>query len=126
MPFACWAILIAGLLPVCTVALAKAQRCYDNHDPRTWLERQQGWRRRADFAQRNHFEAFPFFAAAVLVALMYKLDGARIDQLAAVFLAARIAYTVCYLFDWALLRSLFWFVGYGCIIALFVMTGGAA
>lgn len=69
MPIAFWCVLLAGILPLATVAIAKASGPgYDNHDPRSWLEQQSGRARRADMAHRNHFEAFPFFAAAVLAA----------------------------------------------------------
>ena len=62
-------LLVAALLPHLTVALAKVGRSsYDNARPRDWSERLQGWRRRADGAHRNHFEAFAPFAAAVLLA----------------------------------------------------------
>ena len=119
MAFAYWAILLAGIMPVLTVALAKAQRGYDNNNPRDWLARQAGWRQRADFAHRNHFEAFPFFAAAVLAALQMHAPIDRVNLLAGIFIAARVAYTVCYLLDWATLRSVAWFIAYGSILALF-------
>lgn len=119
MQIAYWAVLIAGIMPVATVGLAKLQRGYDNADPRTWLERQQGFRRRADFAHRNHFEAFPFFAAAVLIAMQMQAPQSHVDTLAMIFVAARIAYTAFYLADLAVMRSVAWFVAYGCVIALF-------
>lgn len=119
MQLAYWAILASGVMPVLTVAVAKAQRGYNNHDPRTWLESQQGYRRRADFAHRNHFEAFPFFAAAVLVALQLQVDGGKVDLLAAGFVLSRILYTVFYIADLALLRSCAWFAAYFCVLALF-------
>ena len=122
MHLAYWAVLVAGLMPVATIAIAKAQRSYNNSDPRTWLERQQGFRRRADFAHRNHFEAFPFFAAAVLIAQQVQAAQTSIDHLAMGFIAARLAYTACYLADLAVLRSLAWFVGHGCIVALFIIA----
>ncbi len=123
MQLAYWAVFAAGLLPLATVFVAKAQRNYNNADPRTWLEKQEGFRRRADFAHRNHFEAFPFFAAAVLIAQQVQVAQASIDQMALLFIAARIVYTGFYLADLALLRSLAWFVGHGAIAALFIMAG---
>ncbi len=70
-----------------TVAIAKAggRGGFDNHDPRGWLEKQSGRARRADLAHRNHFEAFPFFAAGVLIATHMSAPQARIDELAMVF-----------------------------------------
>ena len=122
MQLAYWAVLVAGIMPVATVAIAKMQRNYNNSDPRTWLERQEGFRRRADFAHRNHFEAFPFFAAAILIAPQCQAAQSSIDNLAIGFVVARLAYTAFYLADLAVLRSVAWFVAYGCIISLFVIS----
>ena len=48
MPIAFWCVLLAGILPVLTVAVAKGGgKSYDNHDPRARLEQQSG-RARAD------------------------------------------------------------------------------
>ena len=118
-----WCILIAGLLPMLTVAVAKyGKRDFDNSEPRAWLDRQTGLRRRADYAHRNHFEALPFFAAAVLVAQQTGAAQAWIDGLAMAFIAARLVYTALYLNDLPSLRSLSWTVGYACVIGLFVVS----
>jgi uncharacterized MAPEG superfamily protein len=58
MTLAYWCVLIAGMMPIATVVIAKFHRGYDNADPRAWLDKQQGMRRRADYAHRNHFETF--------------------------------------------------------------------
>ncbi|MGO4761032.1 MAPEG family protein [Cupriavidus sp. 2KB_3] len=123
MPIAFWCVLVAGLLPVLTVAIAKAggRGGFDNHDPRGWLEKQSGRARRADLAHRNHFEAFPFFAAGVLIATHMSAPQARIDELAMVFVVARILYTVCYLTDRATLRTLCWTIGFLTVIGLFLL-----
>ena len=107
-------------MPVLTVAVAKwGRRDFDNAEPRAWLDKQQGFRRRADYAHRNHFEAFPFFAAAVLIAEQLQADAWRIDSLAIGFIVARILYTVLYLTDKPSLRSIAWVAGYVCVLALF-------
>lgn len=119
-----WCILIAGVLPVATIAVAKwGRRDYDNKAPREWLEAQSGLRRRADYAHRNHFEAFPFFAAAVLAAQQMHAPVKAVDQLALLFIAARLVYTWCYLTNRATLRSIAWLVGYATIITLFFLAG---
>jgi uncharacterized MAPEG superfamily protein len=122
MTLAYWCILIAGVMPVVTVAIAKLQRGYDNHSPRDWLEKQQGVRRRADYAHRNHFEAFPFFAIAVIIAQQLNVSQALIDLLAGGFIAARIGYTFFYLADRPNLRSATFIVAYGCILGLFFLA----
>jgi len=111
---------IAALLPYLTVAAAKASRSrYDNAAPRAWAATLQGWRQRADWAHRNHFEAFPPFAAAVLLSGMTGAGQGGTDVLAAGFIAARVGYTAAYLLDRPALRSALWFAGVGCVIALF-------
>ena len=71
MTTAYWCVLIAGLLPYVATLTAKiGGEKFDNRDPREWLNRQSGHRQRANAAQLNSFEAFPLFAAAVVVAHM--------------------------------------------------------
>lgn len=116
-------LLMAGVLPVACAGIAKLGfKHYDNHNPRAWLARQTGFRARANAAQSNSFEAFPFFAAGVLLALLAGVDHANIDALSIAFIVARIAYIACYVADKATLRSIVWAIGYGCVIALFVLA----
>jgi uncharacterized MAPEG superfamily protein len=120
MSLAYWCVLIAGVLPVLTVSLAKwGVRDYDNAAPRAWMDKLSGHRRRADYAHRNHFEAFPFFAAAVLVAEQLHGAQAAINALALAFIVIRIVYTVLYLRNLPTLRSGAWLLGYLCVLALF-------
>lgn len=117
-----WCILIAGILPVVTVAIAKwGRRDFDNAEPRQWMEKQQGLRRRADSAHLNHFEAFPFFAAGVLVAQQLNADQDSINMLAVTFIAARIVYTLLYLTNRPTMRSISWVIGYIAVIGLFLL-----
>lgn len=121
MTLAFWCVLIAGLLPYAATLTAKVGgERFDNRNPREWLAAQDGFRRRANAAQLNGFEAFPFFAAGVLVAHVAGAAPTRIDVLAVVFVVARVAYMLCYLADLATLRSLAWFVGLGSVVALFI------
>ena len=121
MSLALWCVLIAGLLPVLTVIFAKWGRSdFDNGEPRAWMEKLSGRRRRADYAHRNHFEAFPFFAAAVIIAQQLHAPQATVNTLAAIFIVARIAYTGLYLVDRPTLRSIMWAVAYACVIGLFI------
>ncbi|MCX7266111.1 MAG: hypothetical protein EBR17_11095 [Betaproteobacteria bacterium] len=119
-------VLVAGLLPVVCAGIAKAGlKNYDNHNPREWLSHLTGYRARANAAQANSFEAFPFFAAAVLFANYAQVAQSRIDLYAGVFVLARVAYIACYLSDWASLRSLAWLVGLLCVLGLFSASLGA-
>ena len=118
-------VLIAGLLPyVGTMAAKWGFRRFDNNNPREWLAQQTGFRARGNAAQANSFEAFPFFAAGVIVATLAQVDAARIDLYAMVFVAARVGFIVCYLADKASLRSLCWLVGLLSVVGLFVAALG--
>lgn len=120
MTTAYWCVLVAGLLPYVATLTAKiGGDRFDNSNPRDWLGQQAGHRRRANAAQLNSFEAFPLFAAAVIVAHLANAPQARVDLLAVVFVVARLCYIGCYVADLSKLRSLSWFVGIGSVVAIF-------
>ena len=114
-------LLIAGLLPYAAICVAKARRDYDNRDPRGWLEKQTGFRRRAHHAHLNAFEAFPFFAAGVIVANLAQSSPGLTAALAAGFVASRILHLAFYLADQPTLRALAFTGGLVCAIGLFVI-----
>lgn len=121
MTTAYWCVLVAALMPYVATSIAKAGgERYSNRNPRAWLARQEGVRARANAAQQNGFEAFPFFAAAVIVAHLTQAPQDRIDALAVIFIVARVAYVICYVADWHLARSLVWTIGIVATITLFV------
>jgi len=122
MSVALWCVLIAGLLPYLATAIAKAGADYDNRDPRAWLARQQGYRRRAGAAAMNGFEALPLFVAAVLIAQLLHAPQSAANLLAIGFIVARGVHLACYLVDWSTLRSVAWFVALLCVIVLFVIS----
>jgi uncharacterized MAPEG superfamily protein len=122
MTIALWCILVAGLLPFVAVAIAKRSPDYDNADPRAWLDRRQGMAKRAVAAQHNSFEAFPFFAAAVLIAHLLAAPRLSSDLLALLFVFARVLYLLAYLGNRATLRSLCWALGLACVIGQFVIS----
>lgn len=116
-------VLIAGFLPIVCAGIAKwGARTYDNHDPRAWLAAQQGWRARANAAQQNSFEAFPLFAAGVVLALVQEVDPTDIAECGWFFVAMRIAYIYCYVVDRATPRSVVWALGYAAVVRLYVLA----
>ena len=126
MTVALWCILIAIFLPYLCTLVAKISGGYrlkDNHDPRDFLDSLEGLGRRAHAAQLNSFEITPAFAAAVLVAhLVGNAELVTVNVLSVLFITSRLLYIICYLADWATLRSLVWFVGMGLVIGLFVVS----
>ena len=84
IPVAC--VVVAGVMPLLGAASAKwGFKGFDNHNPRAWLAEQTGARARANAAQHNSFEAFPFFAVAVLLALHFQADAALLETLCLLF-----------------------------------------
>ena len=126
MNSAALAVMVAGLLPIVCAGIAKwGARDYDNRDPRAWLARQDGRRARANAAQSNSLEAFPFFAAAVVLALLAANDAAQVAQVAQwawLFVALRVLYIVCYVADRATLRSIVWLLGVVVVIRLYALA----
>ena len=123
MTIAFWCVLFAGLLPYVAVGIAKVGKRFDNHAPRDWLAKQDGYRKRAHAAHLNTFEAFPFFAAGVFIAHITIAPTNIINTIAVAFVVARVAYIWCYVSDRASLRSIAWIVGFGLTAALYVVAG---
>jgi len=121
MTVAYWCVLIAAVIPLVAIGIAKAGgERYNNRHPRVWLDKQQGYRARAAAAESNSFEAFPFFAAAVIIAHLTSAPQGRLDLLAIVFVVARMVYVVCYLVDWHWARSLVWTIGFVACVVIFL------
>ena len=116
-------LLVAAVMPLMGAAGAKwGFESYDNNNPRAWLSQQTGFRARANAAQANSFEAFPFFATGVLLALYTHVDSSCLNTICILFLVFRFAFLWAYLNDRASLRSAVWGLGYLCCISLFIAS----
>jgi uncharacterized MAPEG superfamily protein len=116
--YAC--LLFMGLFPYVAAGIAKKGfETFDNSMPRQWLAKQTGFRARANAAQANLFESLPLFFAAVIIASINNVPQTRIDLLALGFVAARIAFLICYLANWPTTRTIVWTIGLICVIAIF-------
>ena len=127
MTMAYWCVLVAACLPLVFTGIAKATGPgYDNRRPRAFTDTEvAGFRKRAYWAHLNSFEAFPPFAAAVIIASVVGAEGTAVDALALAFIAFRLAYGSFYMADWATARSLAWIAAFGCVIGLFVVAARA-
>lgn len=127
MTVAFWCVLIALFLPYLCTGIAKFSGgkfgLRQNHDPRAFLATLDGFAKRAHNAQLNSFEVTPAFAAAVIIAhLAGNAELVTINVLAVLFITSRLLYIICYVADWAALRSLVWFVGMALIVSFFVVS----
>lgn len=115
-------LLAAGLMPLLFTLTAKLSGPrFDNRDPRSWQARLSGLPQRAHAAHLNSFEAFPLFAAGVLLCLQQQVAVDAILPWAVAFVVLRLAFGVCYLLDWATLRSLVWLLALLCSIRLYLL-----
>lgn len=117
-----WMVLAAGILPYFAVVVSKWRRDYDNAAPRAGLERLGALQQRAYWVHLNGFEAFPLFAAAVIIAHLAKAPQQWLDGLALTFVLLRVVYTLFYIYDKPTLRSLAWTAGFLCVVGLFVIS----
>ena len=116
--YAC--VALAGLLPYLATAIAKlGAKDFNNGNPREWLEKQEGYRRRAHSAQQNGFESYPFFAAAVVVAVprILATNPVKVEtvaHLAFAYVVLRLLYLAIFLANKATLRSVVWLLSMLC------------
>ena len=124
MTIAYWCVLVAILLPYVWFGVLSSNLGpnRDNDQPREALVGLKGLASRALGAHLNAFEAFGGFAAGVFVAELAHAPQGRIDLLAMIFVAARIAHGALYLAGAGAIRSLMFFVGLICTIGFFVIA----
>ncbi len=115
--FGCVALYLLTIAPVKWIGF----RDYDNSKPRNPAFYQDAIRARALGAHQNGIEAFPFFAAAVLLAEFRAAPQNLINELAVLFLIVRIAYVFTYLGNRPRLRSILWNIGFVINIAIFFL-----
>ena len=123
MTIAYWCVLAAGLMPFLFTLVAKLRgQRYDNRTPREWQARLEGMPARAHAAHLNAFEAFPLFAAAVIIAHLRQVPQDTLDALAVAFIVLRLVYGFVYIGGHARTRSAVWALAFLCVIALFVLA----
>ena len=119
-----WCLFFSAVLiflakaPVAKAMAEEGGGRYDNHHPRAQQARLTGFGARALAAHQNSFEAFPLFAAGVLVAHVTQTQGSLIDTLAVLFVVSRVLYLLLYWADMAWQRSVVWVTGLACSLLL--------
>ncbi|MEQ1367721.1 MAPEG family protein [Acinetobacter schindleri] len=117
-------ILAACLLPYVFTMIAKKAggfKAKDNQNPRDFLEQSTGVAKRAHAVQQNSFESLPLFIAAVLMAEYLVMPQSLIMTFGIGYLIFRVLYGICYLANWATLRSIIWLLSMLCPIALLLL-----
>jgi uncharacterized MAPEG superfamily protein len=116
-------MLAAVLIPLATVAVVKGSNAgeFDNAYPRDPNFYKSGSRQRAYGAHLNGLEAFPFFAAAVLLAEFRLAPQHIIDMLAVGYIVLRLIYVMFYLANQPMLRTIAWNLAFAANIGIFVL-----
>ncbi len=118
-------ILIACLLPYVFAVIAKMAggfRAQDNQNPREFLSKTKGLAARAHAVQQNSFEGLPLFIAAILIAEYMVLPQSIVMTFGIAYVMLRIIYGLCYLANWATLRSIVWFMALSCPVLLLLLV----
>ena len=108
--------------PFLVVAYARLQIGYDLSAPRAMFDRLPAYAQRASWAHQNSFETFVVFAAAALMADATGVDSAAAARAAIAFVIARLLFSVFYILDLPLSRSLMFAIGSFCTATLFVLS----
>src|SRR5450755_4276074 len=121
MTVAEWCVFAVVALYLFTIVPVKwiGARQYDNALPRDPAFYQDAIRARALGAHQNGIEAFPFFAAAVLLAEFRSAPQNLVNELSVLFLIVRIAYVLTYIGNRPSLRSILWALGFLITVAIF-------
>lgn len=93
----------------------------DNNHPRPQAATLTGWRLRSKSAHYNALEAFPGFAAAVLIAHVAGGDPTWLDRLAVAYVALRVLYIGLYVGNLATARSVVWTLALATNAAIFLL-----
>lgn len=123
MTVAEWCVFAVVMLYLLSIAPIKwlGFRRFDNSRPRDPAFYQDPIAARSLGAHQNGIEAFPFFAAAILLAEFRACPQGLVDELAVLFVIVRIAYVFTYLGNRPTLRSILWSLGFAINIAIFFM-----
>ena len=103
--------VILTYAPFLIVAWGRLQAGYDQSSPRAMFEQLPDYAKRATWAHQNSFEALTIYGLAALMAYAtgVESDWARIAAIA--FLVARLLYSVFYIINVPLGRSLMFAIG---------------
>ena len=111
------AILI--YLPYLIVGLGRFQVGYDMGAPRSLFDKLPDYAQRATWAHQNSFESFALYAPAALMAFFVGLSAELVLTSAVMYLISRVTYSLFYILNVPILRSLSWAISMSSIFSLF-------
>lgn len=103
--------VILTYAPFLAVGFARFQLGYDQSAPRAMFDQLPDYAKRATWAHQNCFEALTIYTAAALMAYVTGVEYHWALWAAISFLVSRLFYSIFYILDIPLLRSLMFAVG---------------
>ena len=116
----CAAALI--YFPYLVVVIGRFQAGYDPGAPRANFDKLSDSAKRATWAHQNSFETFITFAAAALMAYVTKQDSVYAANLAIAFVVSRFLFSIFYIINFPIGRSLMFGVGTFATASLMIMS----
>ena len=103
--------VILAYLPFLAVVWSRLQTGYDQSAPRAMFDKLPPYAQRATWAHQNSFEALTIYGLAALMAYATGVDSDWARNAAIAFTVARLFYSVFYIANIPLLRSLMFGIG---------------
>ena len=125
MTIAEWCLFASVMTYLLTLAPAKliTPRTFDNSRPRDPDFYADPRRARLQGAHQNGMEAFPFFAAAVLLAEYRGAPQTIVDWLAVAFVVTRLLYVFAYVGNRPTVRTMLWNAAFAFNAGIFFLAG---
>jgi uncharacterized MAPEG superfamily protein len=111
--------------PYLWVAYGRFTVGYDVSAPRAMFDKLPAYAQRATWAHQNSFEALTIYSVAALTAYVTKVDSPLAIAAAIAFSIARFLFSLFYILDIPLGRSLMFGIGSACSITLFILSLGS-
>ncbi|MEM9947708.1 MAG: MAPEG family protein [Cyanobacteria bacterium P01_D01_bin.36] len=124
----CSIVVAAALIyfPYLAVAVGRFQVGYEMGAPRGMFDKLPEYAQRATWAHENSWESFALYAPAALMGFVSNLPAEQVVGSAVIYLAARVSYSLFYILNVPILRSLSWAISISSIVSLYIASTQAA
>jgi uncharacterized MAPEG superfamily protein len=116
------AAAISVYLPFLLVGYARAKVGYDTSAPRAMFDQLPDYAKRATWAHQNGFETFMIYSAAALMAYVTGVSSSLAANCANAFVLLRLLFSLFYITNIPIARSLMFGLGSLCTYTLFGLS----
>jgi uncharacterized MAPEG superfamily protein len=113
---------ISVYLPFLLVGYARAKVGYDTSAPRALFDKLPDYAKRATWAHQNGFETFMIYSAAALMAYTTGVTASLAANCAIAFVLVRLLFSLFYITNIPIARSLMFGIGSVCTYILFGLS----